>query len=168
MWRFGRALRVLAGSTVLASCLAMPALAQDNPFAKINHIVVIYTENRSFDNLFSEFPQADGLRPGASIAPQVDTDGSVLKELPRALAAKGKVDGRFPGSLANAPFLIDDYLPQGEKTGDLVHKFYQEQIDGGKNDRFAAVSDVGGLAMGYYDGSGHLRRRSQDRPRRLQ
>ena len=27
------------------------------------------------------------------------------------------------------------------------------QIDGGKNDRFAAYGDSGGLVMGYYDGS---------------
>lgn len=40
-------------------------------------------------------------------------------------------------------------------TGDLVHRWYQEQeqIDGGKMDKFAAVSDAKGLVMGYYDGS---------------
>jgi phospholipase C len=40
-------------------------------------------------------------------------------------------------------------------TRDLVHRFYQnvEQINGGRNDRFVAASDAGGLAMGYYDGS---------------
>jgi len=27
------------------------------------------------------------------------------------------------------------------------------QIDGGKNDKFAAWADTGGLVMGYYDGS---------------
>src|SRR5207302_9004311 len=37
-------------------------------------------------------------------------------------------------------------------TRDLVHRFYheQQQIDGGKMDRFAAVSDAEGLVMGYY------------------
>ncbi len=140
-----------------ALCAASSAaVADDNPFAKINHIVVIYTENRSFDNLFPAFPGADGIRFGMSLAPQIDTDGSVLSRLPPALLGKGKVDARFPTDLPNAPFLIEDYLPQGIATGDLVHKFYQEQeqIDGGKNDRFAAVSDAGGLVMGYYDGSG--------------
>src|SRR5262249_19481743 len=36
-----------------------------------------------------------------------------------------------------------------------VNRYYQniEQIDGGKNDRFAAVSDAGGFVMGYYDGT---------------
>jgi acid phosphatase len=46
-------------------------------------------------------------------------------------------------------------LPLSERTRDLVHRYYQniEQIDGGRNDRFAAVSDAGGLVMGTYDGS---------------
>jgi phospholipase C len=40
-----------------------------------------------------------------------------------------------------------------QKTGDLVHRFYQEQlqIDGGKMDRYVAYSDAAGLAMSYYD-----------------
>jgi phospholipase C len=40
-------------------------------------------------------------------------------------------------------------------TGDPVHRFYQEQeqIDGGRMDKFVAISDVGGLPMGYFDGS---------------
>jgi phospholipase C len=34
-----------------------------------------------------------------------------------------------------------------------VHRFFehQMQIDGGKNDGYAAWSDAGGLAMGHYD-----------------
>jgi acid phosphatase len=38
-------------------------------------------------------------------------------------------------------------------TRDLVHRFFehQMQIDGGKNDGYAAWSDAGGLAMGHYD-----------------
>ena len=52
--------RTLLKSLALAAVAATPALAEDaNPFAKLNHIVVIYTENRSFDNLFSEFPGAE-------------------------------------------------------------------------------------------------------------
>ena len=39
------------------------------------------------------------------------------------------------------------------KTRDLVHRYYQNQvqIDGGKNDKFVAVSDAKGLSMGVYD-----------------
>ncbi len=45
-------------------------------------------------------------------------------------------------------------MPQSDKVPDLVHRYYQEQaqIDGGKMDKFAAISDAQGLAMGYHDG----------------
>jgi len=38
-------------------------------------------------------------------------------------------------------------------TRDLYHRFYehQMQIDGGRNDGYAAWSDAGGLALGHYD-----------------
>src|SRR5262249_6867411 len=59
----------------------------------------------------------------------------------------------FPMDLPNAPFPIDKYVPLDQKTGDLVHRFYQQQmqINGGRMDRFAAVSNARGLVMGYYD-----------------
>ncbi len=61
--------------------------------------------------------------------------------------------------LPNQPFAIDD--PRGFNasasviTRDLWHRFYQNQmqIDGGRNDRFAAWADSGALTMGHYDGS---------------
>jgi acid phosphatase len=123
------------------------------PFAKINHFLIIYTENRSLDNLFRQFPGSDNIASAKDFPPQVDFDGSVLKKLPLARIG-GKIDGRFPADLPNAPFEINRYVAASDKTGDLVHKFYQEQeqIDGGRNDRFAAVSDAGGLAMGYFKG----------------
>jgi phospholipase C len=49
-------------AAALASASA-PVLAQDavDPLARIGHIVVIFEENRSFDNLFGDFPR--GQRP---------------------------------------------------------------------------------------------------------
>jgi phospholipase C len=43
-------------------------------------------------------------------------------------------------------------VPADQKTGDLVHRWYQEQyqIDGGKMDKFVTVSDAKGLSIGYY------------------
>lgn len=140
-----------------AVCIGLraPCSARDaeNPFAKLGHIVVIYTENRSFDNVFGLFPGAEGLSSAQNVLPQVDTDGSPLPNLPRVLRDR-RPDGRFPSTLPNAPFAMGDFVPIAEKTGDLAHEFYleQEQIDGGRMDRFAAVSDAGGLVMGYYDG----------------
>ncbi|HIJ37463.1 MAG TPA: acid phosphatase [Rhodospirillaceae bacterium] len=115
---------------------------------RIEHIVVIYLENRSFDNLYALFPGADGPSARTRWAPQQDRTGKVYDLLPPV------PDQRFPAALINAPFLIDQYVPQDAKTPDLVHRFYQNQlqINGGRNDRFAAWSDAGGLVMGFYDG----------------
>jgi phospholipase C len=90
---------------------------------------------------------------------QVDRDGRLMSVLPPVWKGSGpEVDARFGNALANGPFRIDQgpaQLPLSTPTRDLVHRYYQniEQIDGGRNDRFAALSDAGGLTMGYYDGS---------------
>ena len=132
----------------------------------IDTVVMIYAENRSFDNLYGHFPGADGLQNVTPVnSTQVDRDGSVLQELPPAwdgLTAKGvtpPVTQAQTEHLPNKPFAIDD--PNGFNTSlsvatrDLWHRFYQNQmqISGGKNDRFVAYADAGGLVMGYYDGS---------------
>ena len=151
-----------ASRLALAALLAsspIPAVANDveNPFAKIKHFVVIYGENLSFDGVFGAYPDPDveGLNKAKDAAPQTDHDGTVLPHLPPARINEKKYNNGidvFLDKLPNAPFDIDDHLEKGKATGDLVHRFYQEQeqINGGKNDRFAAVSDAGGLVMGYY------------------
>ncbi len=154
------------GLCVTALVLAAPAADARHARARhaasslnrIQHIVVIYDENRSFDNLYGLFPGADGIpnaRPEHSI--QRDRDGSVLSRLPPVWVKDTAVpDPDYRSDLPNTPFRIDDASGYGKpldvKTRDLVHKFYQqqEQIDGGKLDRFAAVSDSGGLTMGHY------------------
>lgn len=114
-------------------------------FERLKHVVVIYLENHSFDNLYGEFPGANGLAQAAS-ATQVDLGGTAFPTLPTPPG------NQFPSNLANAPFSIEQYVPANMNTPDLVHRFYQEQvqIDGGKMDKFAAVSDAKGLVMGYY------------------
>jgi len=161
----------IGGAALLALSIAgsTQAVAQEvsaSDLAKIETIVILYAENRSFDALYGAFPGANGL---ADVTPQMalqrDRDGSVLKELPPiwgGLTAKGlepKIDQAHTAGLPNAPFAIDDPkgfdLPLGVATRDLWHKFYQNQmqIDGGKNDRFVAWGDSGALVMGHYDGS---------------
>jgi phospholipase C len=128
-----------------------PAGAQTSEakLAKIAHIVIIFEENRSFDNLFGLFPGANGLAQADDAAVQVDRDGKPYEFLPpvRITYPQDKIDDRFPAQLPNAPFPIDRYVPRNIATGDLVHRFYQEQeqINGGKMNKFAAVSDAGGL-----------------------
>jgi acid phosphatase len=143
--------------------------------SKVDTIVVIYAENRAFDNLYGNFPGAHGLgdvvdrdgRPLANYIPQRDRDGSVLPVLPPTwggVTASGVspavTEGQSTG-LPNAPFSIEHaftvqsgvVLSTSTVTRDLAHRFFehQMQIDGGKNDGYAAWSDAGGLAMGHYD-----------------
>jgi phospholipase C len=125
---------------------------------KIDHVLVIYMENRSFDNLYGLFPGANGLAQAGDTATQVDKDGKPYQALPAVIDTTKKppaADERFPMDMPNKPFDIGKYVSLDEKTGDMVHRFYQEQqqIDGGKMDKFAAFSDAGGLVMGYYDAS---------------
>ena len=148
-----------------AASIAVPSREVDGAgLDSIETVVVLYAENRSFDNLYGRFPGANGL---SQLAPadylQRDRDGSVLKELPPVwggLTEKGVVPAVTEAQtrgLPNAPFAIDDpkgwNAPVTVVTRSPVHLFYQNQmqINGGKNDRFVAYTDVGALVMGYYD-----------------
>jgi len=163
-----------AGLLATVSGLALTGFAQAQTatapsatdLSKIDTVVYIYAENRSFDNLWGAFPGANGLaNVTAAQSTQLDRDGKPMSELPPVwdgLTAKGitpPVTQAQTAHLPNAPFAIDD--PKGFNqslgvvTHDLWHRFYQEQmqIDGGKNDQFAAWADSGGEVMGHYDGS---------------
>jgi phospholipase C len=135
-----------------------PAIAQAAGMDKLEHIIVIYLENRSFDNLFGTFPGANGLQNASGTSFQVDKDGVPYKILPRVMDTSKKPpepDLRFPANLPNAPFLIDRYISLQDLDPNLTHLWYQQQaqIDGGKMNRFALISNAGGLVMGYHDGS---------------
>ena len=158
------------------SAYSSPILAEKSVDSRINqieNIVIIYAENRSFDNLYGLFPGANGLYKNADGTDanlenyrQLDRDGiSVLNTLPPVWNAQGNKAGdqlSFVSALPNAPFKIDgapgavaDALGMNIASPDLVHRFYnnQMQINGGKNNMFAAWSDAGGLSMGYYNGA---------------
>jgi acid phosphatase len=151
---------VRAAVPIRAQPLPAPAPAAAKGLDKIAHIVVIYAENRSFDHLYGRFPGANGL---AELTPeqytQLDRDGTPFPELELPPAWKGNVPDRaFPYRVPNHPFQLDDEpfdMPLSQQVRSPIHRYYQniEQINGGRNDMFAAVSDAGGYAMGYYDGS---------------
>jgi phospholipase C len=125
--------------------------------AKINHVVVIYMENHSFDNLYGEFAGADGvtgLDAGAPTVQQVDQNAAPYATLP---PPPGGPDGGgypgFPTNLPNAPFPIEDEFRQADAaTPDLHHIFYTEQfqINSGQMNKYVLWSDARGLSMGYY------------------
>ena len=159
----------LAAIVAAAYCLCGHARAADQParppgaIGQIDTVVVIYAENRSFDDLYGAFPGANGLANASTASrTQRDRDGGVMKELPPiwgGLTGKGVepvINEAQTAHLPNKPFAIDDphgfNLPLSVITRDLWHVFYQNQmqIDGGKNDKFAAWADSGGLVMGHY------------------
>ncbi|MGY2293381.1 acid phosphatase [Pseudomonas sp. SDO528_S397] len=137
---------------------------------QVKTVVVIYAENRSFNNLFANFPGVE--KPLSALTPseyqQRDRDGSLLTTLPPTWGGvlqvgEQTVDGvtypngtQFQENLPNAPYALKG--PNGEDqpmslvTRDLWHVFYQNQmqINGGKNDAFVAWGDSGGLLMGHY------------------
>jgi len=166
-------------SALVAACASAPnatsSASATRALEAIDTVVVIYAENRSFDNMYGLFPGANGIpgRNPSSVGgyfPQRDFDGKVLPVLPPAwggLTANGQpvtlTQAQSTG-MPNRPFQIDDdkglngsgvVVGQHITTRDLVHRFYNNmaQINGGRNDAFAAYSDAGGLSMGYYDGS---------------
>jgi acid phosphatase len=177
-------LAALSVAAILAACNAAnlgpaPSAGADPTTlalrAKVATIVVIYAENRAFDNLYGNFPGARGLsdvvdsdgRPLPAYVPQRDRDGTVLPTLPQVwggVTASGYtpvVTQAQSAGLPNAPFSIERaFTPQSQVTlstsvvtRDLYHRFFehQMQIDGGANDQYAAWSDAGGLTMGHFD-----------------
>ncbi len=122
--------------------------------SKIDHIIVVYLENRSFDHLFHGFAGADTWdNPLKPYSLQYDGNGTVYQSLP--MGEMSLLAG-LPTTLSNRPFLLDTTISQKGIIPDLVHRFYQNQlqINGGKNDRFVNISDEKGLSMGYHDISG--------------
>src|SRR3954447_25520472 len=155
-----------AGVSILATIAACTTPTNQDKVAAIQNVVVIYAENRSFDNLYGSFPGANGLQNASSAATQqIDRTGTAFTELPPVwdgLTAKGvtpAVTQAQTAHLPNQPFGIDDpsgfNQPLSVSTHDLWHRFYQNQmqIDGGKNDRCVAGADSGALVMGHYDES---------------
>jgi phospholipase C len=146
----------LALTTAVLIGLAPALHAQTDGLQKINHVVVIYQENWSFDSLYGRFPGANGIDNAGAAIQQVDKDGKPYATLPQPLNttfSPAVPDPRFPADLPVAPFETSKYVAPNQQTGDAVHRYYQEQyqIDGGKMDKFVAWSDAAGLVMSYYD-----------------
>src|SRR5215475_13076316 len=89
---------------LLASCASALAQEARRGLDAIEHIVVIYAENRSFDHLFGLFPGANGIAQ-ATNPTQVDHDGTPLPYL--TVWKDGKPDPAFPMHLPNKPFRLD-------------------------------------------------------------
>jgi acid phosphatase len=167
----------LIGSTIAVLFGAMQVRAATPEPDVIQTLVVIYAENRSFENLYGSFPGANGLAnaPAAAVT-QLDRDGKPMRGLPAiwgGIASKvvpGAPVAPIPvtqGQTAvflnsfNHPYDVAALYEAGGAANsdalrytnrDLWHRFYehQMQINGGANNMFAAWADSGGMTMGYF------------------
>jgi acid phosphatase len=118
--------------------------------AKINHIVVIYQENWSFDAQYGKFPNANGI---ANATPATRsqvycsfgaTAYTPLTALPAAYTNVGapsangcswtasqagtQIDTRVPAGGAVAPYELAPLVPVSSLTGDIIHRFWHQQL----------------------------------------
>lgn len=134
--------------------------------ARVNHVIVIYQENWSFDALYGRMPGVNGLAYASDTLPQWDKSTeytSYIYQMPQPL--NGGSDLRFPPAngqpaLPMIPYDATKYVSDTNTTGDIVHKFYHEQlqIDNGvlepslgSMDKFVTWSDNPGLVLSYFD-----------------
>jgi phospholipase C len=108
----------------LAAGQSSAPAARSPGMQKVQHIIFILQENRSFDNYFGTFPGADGFPPS-----------TCLPKLPS-------------GSDCVAPF----HMPKGEPVWDLDHGWESEHAayDNGRMDGFVWVHGTP-YTMAYYD-----------------
>jgi phospholipase C len=121
---------VLVGALTLAAVSVVAGAAGaargDDQLQRINHVVVIYEENHSFDNLYGGW---EGVRGRADATPanttQVDQHGvafSCLKQLdvnltaPPLVASCTDAAHGFTSAFLNTWFSIDQFIPATAKT----------------------------------------------------
>src|ERR1700732_775192 len=101
-----RIIASFALTTAVLIGLAPSLHAQTDGLQKINHVIVIYQENWSFDSLYGRFPGADGLANAAERIRQVKQGSTPHMTLPQPLDTSKQPpvpDPRFPATLPVAP-----------------------------------------------------------------
>ena len=128
MLRFAFRIATLAVALSAVATLREPdarAVSPSNGIHRIRHVIIIMQENRSFDNYFGTFPEADGI-PMRAGAPQVCIPDPAAQTCVRPYHDSN--DENTGG-------------PHGAKAADL-------DIDGGKMDGFVAVMRSAGKTGG--------------------
>jgi acid phosphatase len=126
-----------AASALAASFQSTPSKDQQEQLKKIDHVVVIYEENHSFDNLYGGWEGVNGLSSPDVTAhmTQIAEDGTTYKCLkqddanltsPPLATDKCSVAGgdAFDSHFANAPFSIDDFIHPADITCPPVLKAF--------------------------------------------
>jgi phosphodiesterase/alkaline phosphatase D-like protein/phospholipase C len=183
-----------------------------DPINYIDHFIVVYQENWSFDALYGSFPGANGINGQSQSmfagTTQIDRiggaplsglaaangfnryTGSGLETVGNTVGTPGYlnippqpirynngngstafVDTRFSSNPADAtsptlvntllPYDVSAYVSPTNQTGDIVHRYWQEQFqitgadvlgtDHGNNSGFVTWSDNPGLVMSHFD-----------------
>jgi phospholipase C len=128
----GRSTRLAVLAIAGVVTLAPPAAAHgaggggSKPLAKIDHFVVIYQENHSFDNLYGGWEGVDGLASAdAAHTTQVSQTGAAYECLlqndvnltsPPLSATCTNTAPPFSSHFANAPFRIEDHIAPADTT----------------------------------------------------
>jgi phospholipase C len=134
--------------------------------AQIDHFVVIYQENWSFDGLYGSFPGANGLANAVDahgnllpLYQQVDRAGDQLSTVDPSYAGQNS-DPNIPDRLPAKPFDLNQYVPPSGRTADIVHRFYTEQLQigngalqpgTGRSNQMVAWSDNPKAVLSHYD-----------------
>jgi phospholipase C len=156
--------------TAPASLMAGPAAGngqihpdQVKTATPIQHLVVIFQENVSFDHYFGTYPVATN--PSGEPAFQAKPNTPTVNGFSNALLNNNPNLNSDNGSGATNPFRLDR---SEAATNDMNHDYTPEQaaMDGGLMDLFPlntgtagpppgspAVTGTNGLVMGYYDGN---------------
>jgi phospholipase C len=121
-------LLMLLALAVIPAGGAAAAGAGSDRLSRINHIVVIYQENHSFDNLYGRWEGVSGLRDApTSRTVQVNQTGTPYQCLLQndvnltspplsATCTDTTTPTTFSSHFTNAPFTIDDYIPPSATT----------------------------------------------------
>lgn len=166
--RFGQIVAaVLVCVSVTTRSTAKPGRELDERLREnIQHIIVIYQENWSFDSLYGQYPGANGYADAFATLPQRDKStgyATYLYQTPQPL--NGSADGRFPPAngqpaLPLIPYDLTQYISNNDTTGDIIHRFYHQQLQVdngilepklGSMDKFVTWSDNPGLVLSYID-----------------
>src|SRR5262249_32156094 len=131
--------------------------ATSSALQQIDHFVVIYQENWSFDALYGSFPGANGIANASSTA-LTQLDRVTGQPLTTALPIyPGQTnDTTIPDNAvtdAPGPYDLSQYVPTTGKTGDIVHRFFQEQsqINHGAMNNYVGWSDNTQAVMSHFD-----------------
>jgi len=148
---------ILVGLVDRTDAACDPGSANPGPLGLIDHFVIIYQENWSFDGLYGLMEGAEGIEQAAKSGAirQTDRNGNPLTTLPTP-----STDPEVPAGLPVQPFDLSRFVTANERTGDIVHRFYTEQLQigngllepgTGRNEKFVTWSNNGSLVMSYYD-----------------